>query len=445
MSGMARTLDEDMLAEAELPAPSIRKVAIASLLVVGLGVGGMLGWAAMTPLESAVVADATLIAEGRRKSIQLLEPGLLRELLVQEGQRVTAGQPLLRLDVTQAEATANQARMQRWTAAARVARLRAEQRDLRELVMPADVRAAAAADPAIAAMIEDEVRLFNARWAALDGARAVVQRRIAQTQEQLVAAQAQRTAYATRLRATREELAGVNRLLASGFATRTRALELQRAEAEFLGAMGQYAAQEAQAREAIAQAELEETTLMLNRRSEVGRELQEVQATLADATERLRSAEDILQRREVLAPEEGIVTDIRYVTPGSSIVAGQPVLDLVPVEDRLVVEAQVSPTDVEQLQPGQPARVRLSAFRQREIPLVDGRLIYVSADRQTDARGNVFFLARAELDPVSLAQATNVPLASGMPAELFVLGEERSALDYLLRPLRSSLRRALRD
>ncbi|MGG5811731.1 HlyD family type I secretion periplasmic adaptor subunit [Falsiroseomonas sp. CW058] len=448
MSGTVMTAD-DAVPEAELeaamPAPSLRRVALASVFSLVVGLGGLLGWAAATPIERAVVANGTVVAEGRRKTIQLLEPGLLRELLVREGEVVAAGQPLLRLDVTQADALANQARVQRWSAAARLARLRAEQRDERVLAMPDGVLAAAAADPVTAAMVQDEERLFAARWQALEGQLAVQDAKLAQMQEQLAAAQAQRAAFATRLRATREELAGVNQLLARGFATRTRQLELQRAEAEFLGSLGQFAAQEAQTRQAMAQAELEKGTLMLNRRSEVSRDLQDAQSQLADATERLRSAEDLLARREVPAPEDGVVTDIRFVTPGSSIGAGQPVMDLVPRDDRLVVETQVALTDIEQVRVGSPVNIRLTAYRQRETPLVHGRISYVSADRQQDQRGTSFFVVRAEFDPASLAAARGVQLAAGMPAEAFILGERRSALDYLVRPVEDSLRRSLRD
>jgi HlyD family secretion protein len=428
-----------------MPAPSLRRVALASVLTLVIGVGGLLGWAAATPIERAVVSNGTLVTEGRRKTIQLLEPGLLRELLVREGERVAAGQPLLRLDVTQADALANQARVQRWAAAARLARLRAEQRDLRMLAMPEAVAQAAAEDPVIEAMVADEERIFAARWLALDGMMAVQDAKLAQHQELLAAAQAQRAAFDTRLRATREELTGVNQLLARGYATRTRALELQRSEAELLGSLGQFTAQEAQMRQAIAQSELERGTLMLDRRSEVSRQLQEAQAQLADATERLRAAADLLARREVLAPEDGVVTDIRFVTPGSSIGAGQPVLDLVPLDDRLVVETQIALTDIEQVQVGNRVNVRLTAFRQRETPLISGHVSYVSADRQQDARGMSFFVVRSELDPGSLAAARGVQLAPGMPAETFILGERRSALDYFLRPVRDSLRRALRD
>ncbi|MGK7870685.1 HlyD family type I secretion periplasmic adaptor subunit [Falsiroseomonas sp. E2-1-a20] len=430
--------------EAAMPAPSLRRIALASTVCLVVGLGGLLGWAAVTPIESAVLANGMLVAEGRRKTIQLLEPGLLRELLVREGEAVAAGQPLLRLDVTQADAQANQARTQRWAAAARLARLRAEQRDAREMTIAEALRSAAS-EPMVVALLEDERRLFEARWMALDGMLAVQDAKAAQMQEQIAAAQAQRAAFAARLRATREELAGVNQLLARGFATRTRKLELQRDEAEFLGSLGQFAAQEAQARQAMTQAALEKGTLLLNRHSEISRDLQETQAQLSDATERLRSAEDLLSRREVLSPEDGVVTDIRHVTPGSSIGAGQPVLDLVPRDDRLVVETHVALNDIEQVQTGSRANIRLTAFRQRETPLIPGHIIYVSADRQQDQRGQSFFVVRVELDAQALAAAGNLSIAAGMPAEAFILGERRTALDYLLRPVRDSLRRSLRD
>ena len=431
--------------EAAMPAPSLKRIAVASVLCLVLGGGGLVGWAGATSLERAVVANGVLVAEGRRKTIQLLEPGLLRELLVREGEAVAAGQPLLRLDVTQADAVANQARMQRWTAAARLARLRAEQADARELSMPDGLRAAAGQDTAVAAILQDEERLFAARHNSFAGQLALQDARMAQLRGQITAAEAQQASAATRLRATREELAGVNQLLARGFATRTRLLELQRAEAEHLGNLGAFQAQEAQARQAIAAAELEKANIVSARRSDIARELQETQAALADATERLRSAEDLLARREVLAPEDGVVTEIRHVTPGSSIAAGQPVLDLVPRDDRLVVETQINLNDIEQVQPGSRVNIRLTAFRQRETPLVEGRIFYVSADRQQDGRGATFFVARAEFDPASLADAPGVQLAAGMATEVFVLGERRSALDYLLRPVRDSMRRALRD
>ena len=448
MSSTAATssLLRDLEEEAVRDAPSVRRVAAASALALVLGVGGITAWAATTPLERAVIGAGSLVAEGRRKTVNLLEPGLLRELAVREGDAVAAGQVLLRLDVTQAEATASQARSAFLGGLARLARLRAEQAGERRLVVPAEVLAAARGNPTIASFVEAERRLFAARWAAYDGAVAAQGRRIAQAAEQATAFGAQREAATTRLHALREELSGVNQLLAQGFATRTRAWELRRGEAEALGNLGQYTAQEAQARETRAQAELDVANLALTRESDIAREIGEAQALTSDAADRMRVAEDVLTRREVTAPEAGVVTDIRFFTPGSSIAAGQPVLDLVPRDSGLVAEARIAPADIEQVAVGQRVNIRLSAYRQREVPLMTGHLTYVSADRQTDAQGVPYFLARAALDgDRGGAVAGMPPVAAGMPAEVFILGEQRTVLDYLLRPLRDSLRRAMRD
>ena len=443
----ARRIETAAGPEAELGAPSLRGIALASLLTLVLGLGGLFAWAAMTPLERAVIGTGTLVAEGRRKTVNLMEPGLLRELVVREGDRVAAGQVLLRLDVTQAEAVASQARSAFHGGLARLARLVAEQAGDRRLEIPEEALAAGRASPTIASFIEAERRLFAARWAAYDGAVAAQRRRVAQASEQIGGLVAQRVAAGTRLRALREELAGVNQLLASGFATRTRALELRRLEAEALGSLGQFTAQEAQASEQMAQAELDAQNLTLTREAEIARDLQETQATVADAADRLRAAHDLLARREVLAPEAGTVTDLRFFTAGSSIAAGQPVLDLVPLDTAILVEARIAPLDIEQVQAGQRVNIRLSAYRQREVPMLGGHLTYVSADRQTDSQGASFFLVRAALDSPGSAPggAAIPPLAAGMPAEVFVLGERRTVLDYLLRPLRDSLRRAGRD
>lgn len=443
MNHAADALEAEM--DAALPPPSLRRLMLGSVVVLTLGFGGLVGWAAATPLERAVIGNGTLIAEGKRKTVTLLEPGILRELLVREGERVAAGQPLLRLDTTQAEAAAQQAQALFWGQSVRVTRLMAEQSGERRFDPPAGALAAAAANPSIGGVIEAEKRLFAARWGAFDGSTGVQRTRIAQLQQQTIAIVAQRDAAATRLRAIREELVGVRQLLASGFATRTRLWEMQRAEAELLGNLGQHTAQEAQTGEQIAQAEAELAALSLNRQQEIARELQEAQALVADAEQRLRGALDVLTRREVTSPETGTVTDVRFFTPGSSIGAGQPVLDLVPLDDRVIAETRIAVTDTEMVRVGQRARMRLSAYRSQEVPLLEGEVIFVSPDRQTDPQGNSFFLARLQLDPAALAAAPGVVLAPGMPVEAFLLGEKRTALDYVIRPLADSLRRSMRD
>ena len=430
--------------DAAFAEPSLRRVGIASGLVIGLGVFGLLGWASVSEMESAVPAGGTIVSAGKRKSISLLEPGLLRELAVREGDRVAAGDVLLRLDDVQARSGADQARQQYWAAVAKASRLTAEALDKRIWETPGDL-ADAARDAAIAAQLDAERHLFLARWDAFDGQVRIAGRRIAEQQAEIAALAVQLVALRTRLSLLREELAGVESLLARGFAPRNRALELRRGVAELEGAMADAVGRQAQRRQGIAQTEAEIAGAAQTRRQDISRDRTDVQGAIGDAAQRLRAAEDVLERRLVRAPENGTVTDIRAFTPGSSIAPGQPVMDLVPADGRLLVEASVTPTDIERVHVGQKIRVRLTAYKSHRVPALSGRLVYVGADRQVDPRGEPFFLARAELDPDALKPYPGVALYAGMPAEVLVIGGRRTALDFLISPIRDGMRRGMTE
>ena len=432
--------------EASVRTPPVGRVVRTALLTLGLSLVPLFGWATMTTMERAVLAAGQLVPEGRRKSVNLLEPGILRRLEVREGQVVREGQTLLQLDVTQAEAVAGQARALFWSGRARLARLRAEAAEDRAFAVPPDLAREALADPAVRAFVDAERTLFAARWSAFDGQVAVQERQVAQYQEQVAGARAQRDAAQSQLRSTRDQIASMNQLLAQGFAARFRVLEMQRMEQGYMAALGQAQSQESHLREAIAQAQRQLSALRLNRLSEVAADSQAAEAAVVAAAGQMRAAEDVLARREVLAPEDGKVTNIRAFTPGASIGAGEPILDLVPAHDRFVAEAQVQPTDIEQVAVGQRVNVRLSSYRMRALPLVPGRVIQVAADAQTTPTGAAFYVVRAELDLDALGpSAPDLALSAGMPTEVYVLGERRTPLDYLWAPLRNSARRVFRD
>ena len=432
--------------EASIRTPPVGRMVRTALLTLGLSLVPLVGWATMTTMERAVIATGQLVPEGRRKSVNLLEPGILRRLEVREGQVVREGQTLLQLDVTQAEATAGLARAQFWSGRARLVRLRAEAAEQRTLIIPPDLLREAETDPAVRAFLDTEQALFAARWKAYDGQVAVQERQVTQFQEQVAGARAQREAAQSQIRSTRDQIASLKELLQQGFASRFRVLELQRMEQGYAAAMGQAQSQESQLREAIAQAQRQLSALRLNRLSEIATDTQASEAQVATAAQQLRAAEDVLARREVLAPEDGKVTNIRAFTPGSSIAAGEVILDLVPAHDRFVAEANINPTDIEQVEVGQRVNVRLSAYRMRAMPLVPGRVIQVAADAQSTSTGATFYPMRAELDLEALgASASDLALSAGMPTEVYVLGERRTPLDYFWAPLRNSTRRAFRD
>ena len=439
------TLSLETQLEASITTPPVKRVARLALLTLMLSVIPLLGWATLTTMERAVMAVGQLIPEGRRKTINLLEPGILRRLEVREGDIVQQGEPLLQLDVTQAEAAADQAKAAFWSGRAGLARLRTEQGEERVLTFPAELVRVAAADPAVLVFLDVEQQLFRARWSAHDGAVTVQERQITQFQEQLVGARAQREAAQVQLRSARDQIASLNQLLAQGFAARFRVLEMQRTESGYVAAIGLYTAQEAQLREAIAQAKAQLAAIGLNRHSEIATATQTSEAQVATAAQQLRSTRDVLARRVVVSPEAGKVTNIRAFTPGSSIAAGDPIVDLVPIRDRFVVEAQVLPVDIEQVEVGQRVNVRLTSYRIRRLPLLAGRVIQVGADAQTSSTGVSYFTLRAELDLDVLDKLPEVRLTAGMPAEVYVLGETRSPFDYFWAPLRNSARRAFRD
>jgi HlyD family secretion protein len=431
--------------DAEYPEPSLHRIVLAAALTIAIGFGGFATWAVLAPLDSGIPAMGQIVVASKRKTVSLLDPGILGELLVQEGDRVEAGQPLLRLDDTQARAALAQALAQRSAAQSKLARLSAEQQGNDTITFPPELTAAAAQDATLAELLKNEQRLFDSRRQSLKGALAVQQKKIAQLKEQIAAFDAQSAAAQTQLRLLEEHLGGMRELLAQGYAPKSQVLGLEGQQAGLKGSLGESAAHKAEAQQNIAQTELELIRTRDDWQADVGRDMQDTQAALSDVAERIRAADDILKHKLVTAPDAGTVTDIKFFTVGSSIGAGQPILDIVPRDDRLLVEANVPPNDIEHVHLGQQVNVRLVSYKQHKVPVLTGHLTYVSADRQIDQRGDPFFLARAELDPGALAGLKSVQLYPGMPAEVLIIGGERAAIDYFLSPITDSVHRALHE
>ncbi|HSK41815.1 MAG TPA: HlyD family type I secretion periplasmic adaptor subunit [Arenibaculum sp.] len=432
--------------DAEPPEPSLRRVVIAGTLAVAVGFGGFLGWAFTADLDSAAIATGTVMVDSHRKTVSHLEGGILHELLVREGDHVAVGQVLVRMDATQSRALVGQLRGQYWTTLARVGRLLAEQRDERTITFPEELARAGASSTVATEAMENEVRLMAVRWETHESQIAIQHRKIAQLHDEIQALRAQRKATADRLRYTEDELATVKALFEKGYERRPRLLDLQRSVAELEGRVGELAANESQAKQGIAAAELETVNLRNTRRTEVVDELQRQQVQAAELAERLHGANDILRRHEVTAPQAGKVTNLRFFTQGGVIPPGAPILDIVPQDDELVIEARIAPTDIDSVQIGQSAFVRLTAYRQRTMPPVRGEVIHVSADQLQDERqGFAYFAARVRLNPNALDGLGDVELYPGMPAEVMIRGHARKAIDYFLSPLTDSMRRAFRE
>jgi HlyD family secretion protein len=431
--------------ETEEQGPSLRRIVIASLIIIALGFGSFFTWAFIAPLDRAVPANGTVVVSSKRKTVSILDSGILSELYVREGSEVKAGQPLLRLDSNQVEAQLGSLEVQYWTAVAKLARLRAEQKGETTVTFPANLIAAAEKDSSLADMMTNEQNVIRDRWNTYLGTQAVQDKKIGQSRDQITAFKAQAVATKQRLAYTEQELSGVNQLFASGYATKTQLLDLKRSQSELTGNIGELTAKIAEAEQTIAQTELEKLSNENQRKQDISKDLQDTQSQVADLSEKIRGAKDVVSKKLVTAPDSGTVTDIKFFTPGSSINAGQPILDIVPQDDRMVIEANIRPEDIENVHPGQRVNIRLTAYKHNLVPVLTGDLVYVSADRQVDARGTPFFLARAEIDANALAKLKNVSLYPGMPAEVLIIGGERKAIDYFLSPITRSLDRAFRE
>ena len=425
--------------------PSLRTTVIAGLVTIAACFGGFVGWSLLATLDSAVVANGFAVVDSHRKTVQHLEGGILRELLVREGDVVRLGQPLAVLDTTQADAQLSQLTSQQAAVEAKLMRLRAEQQNRRTLEIP-DSLAARRGEHVVGEALETQRKLFDARWRAYDSSVAIIRQRIQQLKEAAASSQVQLAAIDKRLALMQEDLANVTYLYEKGYERRPRMLELQRSAEELRGQQGQLRGAIAQAQQSIAGAEFEIVNLGDARQAEVAKDLEDSRALEADLAERIRSARDVRDRRLIVSPQDGVVTEVRLVTPGGVITPGQALMDIVPVDDELVIEARLHPDDIDVVHPGLPAEVRLTAFKRSTTPTIDATVTYVSADMITDPRnGESYFLSRFTPSKQSLREWKQIMLSPGMPAEVMIVTGERRAFEYFLTPLKERMRHSFRE
>ena len=401
----------DRIVESDAREPSYRGPVIAGLATIFLGLGGLTTWSFSAQLDSAAVASATVVVDSKRKTISHLEGGILKALIAHEGAAVKAGESLLRLDDTRAKAELEQLRSKRIGLEARLVRLRAEQSGADDLTFPPDLLASGG--PTAADILSAERRFFVARREMFERKVDIQRKTIEQQIAELEAVKAQTNANTRQAELLDRELKAVASLVEKGYAPRPRLTEMQTRESQLVGQAGELASRRAKADQAKAAAELEILSLGNDLQQQVASEIQTAQLELADTLERMNAARDVLRRIEVVSPENGIVTNIRYHTPGSVITAGQPILDIVPENEPLIVEAKVGLRDIDSVHVGAPVQIRLTAYNNRSTPPLAGKLTYLSADQQVDDRANVaYFIARAEISPDKLeVQPDHEPLS----------------------------------
>jgi epimerase transport system membrane fusion protein len=423
---------------------AVRRLGVAIVLVT-LGAFG--GWASLAPLSSAALAPGVIIVDGYRKTVQHLEGGIVKTIAVRDGQSVEKDDVLLTLDDTQPRAQLELLRGQYIIAAAREARLAAQRDGLDSVRYPTALHGNRG-DARVRAAIAIQDQVFRVRKAAIDGEVALHRRQIDQLRAQIEGLRAQRASRERLVKSFEEEWRDFSSLLAEGYTEKQRVRDLERKLAQSEGERGELLANIAEAQLRIGETELRILQLQKDFQREVAAELTEVQAALFDLRQRMQSLEDTVRRTVIRAPEAGMVLALTVHTIGAVVPPGGPLLDIVPQHEQLIVEAQVSPLDIDRVKVGQGAEVRFTAFNSRETPRIDGQLIAVSADRLVDDSGTdrkPYYLARVEVEAAGLdiLHAQQLELVPGMPAEVLINTGERTFLQYLLKPLRDSVARSL--
>jgi len=416
-----------------------------NLLVCGFVIG--LGtWSAYAPLESAAVAAGTVESESSRKTIQHLEGGIVRQILVADGDVVRAGQTIISLEDTKARAETQSLRGQLWEATAREARLRAEQSGATQVSFPAELEIAQKASPSVSVVLAGQKGIFETRRQVFQSQAAVTREKRSQVEKEIEGLRAQEGAALRRIEIVREEAATVATLVSKGLERRPRLLNLEREMAEIDGRRGELAAQISRAEQTIGESQTSLLKLESDRQNEIAQSLREAQNQIYQLRERLQTASDQLTRTEVKAPEAGVITDLRVHTPGGVIGTGAALMDLVPRQDRLIVSARVRPEDIDVVRPGLSADVQLLPYNQRRVPRLHGTVMHVSADRLLDKRTDQpYYAAKIRVQDPRITETDRVQIIPGMPTQVFIKTGHGTVALYALRPLLDSFNNAFHE
>ena len=406
-----------------------------AVFIVGLGL-----WATTAPLSSAIVAHGSFVATGQNKVVQHLEGGLIRSILVKEGDKVQAGQALIEMDDTASRADEQRYAIRQATLLATKARIEAERDGTDTIAYPPQLTAMAG-NPEVAKSIEAQQSLFATRRTEFQTQREINERQIAAIQHEIEGLQAQKAANEEQLALTAKEAESAEQLLVKGLTEKGRVLDLQRNRARLAGDVGQFVSEIGKAEQRILETRSQLNDLRSKFFIEDADLYRQTQAELSDTEQRLTASRSVLDRHIIRAPTNGVIVKMNYHTAGGVIPPSQVVLEILPTDEKLIVEAMVRPEEIQFVQVGQAASVRLSALNQRTTPLIEGTVNYVSADKIQNPMARApgsdyFYLVRVELDEASIRDRIGkVKIAPGMPGEVYMKTGERTMWQYLTRPI----------
>ena len=417
---------------------SIRAIGII-IMVVTIGILG--GWGYLAPIDSAALAPGFVTVKSHRKTIQHLDGGIVSKLLAKDGDIVNEGDVLLILDGTEVKAQLEILRGQHITLEAQLARLIAERDQHNQIKFPNDLQNVS--DPHIFEARQGETQIFNARKNAYQGEISVLNQRANQLISKIKGLEGQRRSKQELIKSYGEEAHDLKELLAEGYANKQRLRDIERNYENATGEVAALTAEIASSEIQIGETKLQILQLQKKFQEEVAAKLGEAQSQLYDVAQRLVATNDKVLRTVIRSPAGGRVLGLSVHNTGGVITPGKPILDIVPQKEELIIDAQVSPLDIDRVSVGLLADIRFSAFKQAITPKMQGKVINLSADRLTDEKtGAPYYQAQVELTPESYVKLGNLELVPGMPAEVLINTGERTVFEYLMQPISNAFARA---
>ncbi len=424
---------------------AIRKNMLMGFILLFALVASVGGWAASTEISSAVLGAGTVVVDTHAKKVQHPLGGVVSELLVHEGQFVTAGDVVVRLDATQARGNLAIVSNNLDELRVRRARLEAERDEAHAISFPVDILSRSS-EPNLDRTIAGETRFFQSRRSALDGRKGQLNQRIAQLREEMKGTQVQADAKAEEVAIVSNQLEGVRELWEKKLIPLYRVAALERDVARLEGERGALLARQAETNLRITETNLQIIQVDQEFRTEVVKDLAEMRGKLTELEERELVARDQMKRINVIAPQSGVVHQLAVYTVGGVVSAGEVLMQIVPTADQLFVEAKIAPHDVDQISIGQQVTVRLSAFNLRTTPELTGSVLRMSPDYVEDGPSKArYYVVRVELRNSELAKLGKLKLLPGMPAEAFFQAGSRTMISYLLKPIADQTGKAFRD
>ena len=424
----------------------LRRMARVGMFTV-LGIVVPLGaWMTFAPLSMAVVAPAHVKVDLNRRPVQHLEGGIVRQVLVRDGQVVKAGDAVLVLGDVGVDADQNRLTYRLAVERAALERLDAEQRRAPALEFSTGLRGIAAKDPRVQEALAKESALFAARLHSLNSEVALMKQQRQRVEQEMGALQAQITQAQNSLALQRKDLQSSQSLVAEGFISATRVTQMEAAVHDYASRLAERHSELARSQGRLVDSDIRSNAIVNEYSRTASDQLKTTAARIGEIEQELRKSDDLTKRQVVVAPAAGEIIDLKFTSPGAVVRPGEPIAEIVPSDTALMLEAQIRPEEVNHVFVGQPVRIKFTAFKYRNTTIVTGKVRYVSADRFMDKVSQLpYYSVSIVADPESLRKTGEVKIQAGMPAEVYLDGGTQTALQYMVEPVTSVWRKAGRQ